>query len=321
VEFTSFDMLLPLECAAQGRREAAFEVRRRQLVAITPSQHPVFREFHARVDADGAGFHVNFLGQKLDIAFGWEEGASAEPPPLSEELFEWIAMLEAVLEARETFTMFELGAGVGRWLVTAACAVRQKHPGMRFELVGVEPEPTHFVWMKQHFVDNGLNPREHRLIQAVVNGTGKPAHFVTGYPREWYGQAIVAEGYRETAHPNARTIRLPAVRVIDLLESYRYVDFIDMDIQGAEEEVVSSSIVAISKKARRVYVSTHSEQIHAAIAHHFQDAGWKLEVAHGWTGAEEETIFGPLTFEDGIQYWLNPHVRRPLDGGKFEVHV
>ncbi|HXN08053.1 MAG TPA: FkbM family methyltransferase [Candidatus Acidoferrales bacterium] len=279
-------------------------------MAITTSQHPVFREFHARAEADGAGYYVNFLGQKADIAFGIEEGASAEPPPVDEESFEWIAMLEAVLEARETFTMFELGAGFGRWLVAAVCAARQKHPGMRFELVGVEPEPTHFTWMKQHFVDNGLNPREHTLLEAVVNGTGEPAHFVIGYPREWYGQAIVPEGYREAAHPHAGTIRLPAVRLIDLLKSHRYVDLIDMDIQGAEEEVVSSSIGAMSEKARRAYVSTHSAQIHEAVAHHFQDAGWKLATAHGWTGAEEETVFGPVTFGDGIQYWLNPHVKR-----------
>jgi hypothetical protein len=95
---------------------------------------------------------------------------------------------------------------------------------------------------------------------------------------------------------------------LDLLTSYRYVDLIDMDIQGAEEEVVSSSIVAMSERARRVYVSTHSAQIHEAVARQFRSAGWKQEVAHGWTGAQEETVFGPVTFGDGIQYWLNPHV-------------
>ena len=67
-------------------------------------------------------------------------------------------MLESVLEADDGFTMVELGAGWGRWLVDAWSVLKQiGKTDKRLLLVGVEAEPTHFEWMKQHFADNGLD--------------------------------------------------------------------------------------------------------------------------------------------------------------------
>ncbi|HYM01567.1 MAG TPA: hypothetical protein VET85_01400 [Stellaceae bacterium] len=71
-------------------------------------------------------------------------------PAVSEETFEWELLLSAVLDARDRFVMIEAGAGYGRWLVTAACALRQRRPEVAFHLIGVEAEPQHFAWMKQH---------------------------------------------------------------------------------------------------------------------------------------------------------------------------
>lgn len=257
------------------------------------------------------GLNVNFLGQRTDPTIDPSKTSSAGYPAISEESFEWVAVLEAVLEAHKTFTMFELGAGYGRWLVAAVCAARLKRPDLTFKLVAVEPEPTHFQYLIQHFLDNGLKPQEHRLIEAAVNATGERVHFIAGHPKEWFGQAIVPEGFLMDDYPMARTIERETARLIDLLGPHAYVDLIDVDIQGAELEVVLSSMDAMTGKTRRAYVSTHSAETHSRLAHAFMSAGWTLLEMHGWTGQEEETQFGPISFIDGIQHWVNHHLATP----------
>jgi hypothetical protein len=59
-------------------------------------------------------------------------------------------VFDALLEARKTFTMVELGAGWGRWLVSAACAARVQQLHLELRLVGVEAQPEHFRWMRKH---------------------------------------------------------------------------------------------------------------------------------------------------------------------------
>ena len=88
---------------------------------------------------------------------------------MNEEYFEWIDLLRAVAEPRDSFTMLELGAGWGRWLVDAWSALRLSNKeNLAIKLIGVEAEPQHFVWMQQHFRSNGLDPYQHRLIEAAV---------------------------------------------------------------------------------------------------------------------------------------------------------
>jgi hypothetical protein len=72
------------------------------------------------------------------------------------EAFEWMALLDAVAEARERLTMLELGAGFGRWTARAAAAVRRYRPELTYRLVAVEAEPTRFGWLELHLADNGV---------------------------------------------------------------------------------------------------------------------------------------------------------------------
>jgi FkbM family methyltransferase len=283
-------------------------------VTITLAQHPAFAQFDVRnVEANDA-FHVNFVGQKANPEFGLLPGYRHDYPVIDDEAFEWIAVLESVLQARGTYTAIELGAGYGRWLITALCAARQKHLDLKFQLIGVEAEPTHFRWMRQHFMENDVDPDEHTLIKAVVNATGRSERFFVGHSDAWWGQSIVPDGqgfenFPSTvkAFPNIRIVEVRAVRLGDLLQPLADVNLVDMDIQGAELEVISSSIDAMTIKVRRAYVSTHSPPIHASIARLFTDAGWTLREMHGWKNPED-TCFGPLSFIDGIQDWINPHL-------------
>ena len=114
--------------------------------------HPVFDRFERTLPFDDAGFHHNFMGAKVRLAFeqrlvevvpglGLEatEGVMSSgrsacydidpryPQRTSEDYFEWIDLLEAVEEARGTFAMIEVGAGYGRWIANAAARRTEEH--------------------------------------------------------------------------------------------------------------------------------------------------------------------------------------------------
>jgi hypothetical protein len=123
-------------------------------------------------------------------------------PQVDEDYFEWIDLLESVIAARGSYTMIELGAGMGRWSVRAALAARQFKPRMPFRLIAVEADPVHFDWLRWHFLDNGLDPKEHRLINAAVSDTpGVVQPCIRGpiggncdlRPNEWYGQFLTRD--------------------------------------------------------------------------------------------------------------------------------
>jgi FkbM family methyltransferase len=297
-------------------------------------------------------FQLDFLGVKTrriftdDMMNGTPQPSGDVPetgdyPRFDNEYFEWIDMLEAVAEARDTFVMIDLGAGYGRWCVRAALAVRQQ-AGCVFKCTAIEAEPEHFRWLRQHFLDNDLNPSDHELIWAAVGPRPGWAPFWVGRARAWYGQAIA----RRTAvpMPDARTRRrlrarsalgrppalngddatvtwIPSMSLADLLAAYPRVDLIDMDIQGAELELLTSAIDLVTERVRRLHIGTHSPAIEEGLRRLFIAEGWQS--LNDYRGKSRiATPYGEMEFGDGVQTWLNPAlapgaapvVRRPSRG-------
>lgn len=287
----------------------------------------VFSPFGMWAGFAPAGFDVNFLGQKTDVSFcdGWadewrtvDRSIQVGYPPLTEELFEWQIMLAAVLDAREHFTMIECGAGWGRWLIGAACAFRSLGRDIPLTLVGVEAEPTHFAWMLKHFRDNGINPHHHRLIRAAISDQDGEVLFMTGHPSAWYGQNIVGiEDYRMPGFDEARAARVASLSLNTLLAEFDRVDLMDFDIQGSERVAIPAAIDAMTRKVRRVFVETHAPDIHGLVFDAFRSCGWRCEAKHGFAGVAiseadmiycEETAFGAIEFQAGVQCWINPAI-------------
>ena len=255
-----------------------------------------------------AGFYADAIGSLINRRFVMAEEevrkwgsyfGRYDEPDRDCEFFEWVDLLQAVADANGTFTMIELGAGYGRWLVAADMACRQKRLASR--LIGVEAEPTHFEWMKQHMRTNGLALENHTLINAPVAATRRVVLFAAGKPRESYGQAIVNN---HNEGPGYEKIEMTAVTLDEILAPLPMVDHIDMDIQGAELEVVQASIGHMTRKVRRVHIGTHSREIEDALRELFAAHGWRAE----WDFPcfeECDTAFGRFSFEDGVQGWRN----------------
>src|SRR6185295_13826502 len=110
-------------------------------------------------------------------------------PTLTEELFEFESMFNAVVKARDTFTMLELGCGYGRWLLMAAGAMRRAHPEIKPRLIGVEADATHYKWALEVAKANDLDVQ---MIHAAVSHEDGEADFlVLDEPQHQYGQSFI----------------------------------------------------------------------------------------------------------------------------------
>jgi FkbM family methyltransferase len=270
--------------------------------AATPRHHPVFAKFPGGPPAAaGDAFVADFLGTVKRREF--------DPFPhtmaldFNEEYFEWIDLLEAVVEAEDRFTMIELGAGFGRWLVRGARAVRQYHGDLPTRLVGVEADPTHFEWMLQNFRDNGLDPAAHQLVEAAVDARDGEVRFLVDSPYAQWGQHIIRDP--QIVAPS-RSVR--AVALDGLLEPLGTVDLVDLDVQGAEAVVLESVADRLDRQVRRIHVGTHSHEIEAALRGLFLGRGWQC--LHDFACfSKPRTAWGRVSFGDGVQTWLNPRLR------------
>lgn len=266
-------------------------------------------------------------------------------PAVDEEYFEWIDLLESVEAAQGSYTMMELGAGYGRWSARAAAAVRQRR-SIPFHLTAVEAEPHHFRWLQMNMLDNGVTPDAHRLLHGVVSDRRGEESFYIARPdagsneaAEWYGQAIsqqsdakprgssrwsgvaalldrwrgsnsrIGERYQgfemATGTDGYKTIRVPSYRLRDIMPRARRVDLIDMDVQGAEWKVVSSSIDALDRRVARLHIATHYHDVEANLRELLKQRGWECRADYPCASVSD-TPWGTVSFQDGVQSWMNP---------------
>jgi FkbM family methyltransferase len=306
--------------------------------------HPLIGSIDVDSIQQPAGFLVEFLGVRTRIEFvlgmmqGYKPPAAGQRvslghPGFDEEYFEWVDIFEAVEEADSTFVMVELGAGYGRWLARGATIARRR--GRGFCGVGVEAEPDHFRWLKQNLRDNGVSPSEVELTWAAIGSKPGFVPFWIGNPDGWYGQSVA--GGRHTAPPSpspserrklkarsalgrppvGRTeekgiVWVPTVTLEELIEPYKFVDLIDLDVQGLELDILSNAIDTLNARVRRVHIGTHSAALESGLRAVFTEHAWE-NLNDYPRGGITATPYGDIAFGDGVQTWRNPCVGPPSE--------
>jgi FkbM family methyltransferase len=274
-----------------------------------------------------AGFFADYLGSftraevwafPKDARAGLDHGRvdsdrfeTVSSPLGGDGLLDLLVLLESVVEARGEFTMMDLGAGWGRWLVAAACAARQCE-NLRVHLIGVEAEPTHYQWMVRHFRDNQIDPAEHDLLEVAVSSTTGEAWFYVGKPDRWYGQSIIQDdtltpdpGSVEIAYNNERARRVKTMELDALTAKYRRIDYLQMDVQGVELDVLSRHPGILAEKVKRINIGTHTHAIEQGLRELFSGLGWRCQYDFPMYG-HVKVADRPLRLVDGLQVWLNP---------------
>ena len=230
-----------------------------------------------------------------------------ETPPVDEEYFEWIALLTAVTHARDRFCMAEIGAGWGRWMISAAALCRQRH--VPFRLVGVEAEPSHFDWMKMVLRDNDIDPEQHDLWYGAVADRDRDAVLLTGPdPPEkvWGHRTVRAEELQSwIGLPGYKLRTVPGLSLETVLANCERVDLVDVDVQGVEHEILEPAFATLNAKVSIVHVGTHSDVAEASLRRAFQRHGWHNAFSYP-SHTEMNTPFGPVRFTDGVETWVHP---------------
>jgi hypothetical protein len=154
--------------------------------------------------------------------------------------------------------------------------------------------------------------------------------FIVGNAREWYGQRVaLIEDYwqfvkqrlrrsifrilgdsrarRPDDVPMYHLARVRKVGLDSLLRPLRKVDLIDLDVQGAELEVLSASSEGLNAKVSRVHIGTHNQKVESGLRSLVRRLGWVCSFDFP-CGGEGETLWGLIKFQDGVQSWQNPKV-------------
>jgi hypothetical protein len=149
--------------------------------------------------------------------------------------------------------------------------------------------------MTENLLLNGISPQDCRLIPAAVAGKDGKVGFQIGNPASHYGQGI------------GGSTEIDAVSLPSLLLPLERIDLIDIDVQGAEFDILAAAPKPLAQKVKRVHVETHDDQVHANIVKFFRALGWKPHfLFHG--NSADKTPWGQRDFQDGSQSWLNPRL-------------
>ena len=269
-------------------------------------------------EAAEPGFVVDFLGCRTRV----EYVAAIEPlagtvqaPPVPNDwhsdLAEWLPLARAVMAAPGVFRILELGMGWAPWLVAGGALARRR--GITdIRLHGVEADAQHLAWARTHLTDNGFDPDAHDLRLGAVGVQAGTALFACawGSPDD-YGARPYAGGetdYRGMGHGPVQEV--PVLPLRDLLAAEARWEFVHMDVQGAEGELVEHDMEALSARAAVVMASTHSRLLDGRVMDAFWRAGWVLEAerpARLQFDAARPSLDG-MTTQDGQQCWRNPRL-------------
>ncbi|WP_181181054.1 FkbM family methyltransferase [Mesorhizobium sp. B2-4-3] len=269
------------------------------------------------------GFVTDFLGTRTRTTSLWNNARQFDGHvfglPVPHDLFEaieWIGLLKAVVSAGSSFAMMELRAGWGPWL--AAGAVACKHLGIEdVHLLGVEADPGRFELMRQHFIDNGLDPEAHCLLRAAVgteagharwprisdaanSGGGRPVRDKDGEVNQDDADYI--------PHAVHDYIDVEIVPLRDLLARRAVWDLIHIDVQGWEADLVAGSVEELGERAKWLVIGTHSRQLDGRLIATLHRAGWVLENEKPtrFTFDRDKGSLELMAEVDGTQIWRNP---------------
>jgi FkbM family methyltransferase len=282
----------------------------------------VFKQFTAANRIAQPGFVVDFLGGRTRVAMLYDQvapldGCVLEPPVPGDfhaEAIEWLGLLKTVKTARSRYTAMEWGAGWAPWLVAGAIAARAV--GITTSrLYGVEADPEHVASMRQHFLDNDLDPSGHVLLQAAVGPETGVARWPR-YPdaRNMWGARPLRHGSREDEdYPNPAThdfLEIEILKASELLLREPVWDMLHIDIQGWEGAVCRSCIDQMTERVRWVILGVHSRILDAELLRLFHSAGWILEHEKPtrFRFAPDKATFESMVIADGTQIWRNPRL-------------
>ena len=231
------------------------------------------------------------------------------------EGIEYAALLDAFdnRKAKGRFTAVEVGGGWGPWIGLAG-VLANTHGADALCLIGAEASAERYALMCRHLEQNGLTSEHGRMIK-TFHGAIWTHDGEVQFPDsnvEDMGPAVNAEGSKTDYRGHrVTTVSTPCVRLSTLCEDAGLIDFLHIDVQGSELDLLHNDAEWLGHNVRAMMVATHSRVIEGGIMDLFGEEGWVLRrekpcrfkmddnPRENWEG---------LTQADGSQHWINPNL-------------
>lgn len=238
---------------------------------------------------------------------------------ITEEDFERDCLLSILADIKkESINMFEIGAGYGRTCLSLAGTIDYEIiPVMptNYRCLAVEGEPTHFAWLKSHFLEHNI--KGETIFGAVSNKIGSCYFDISTPPEINYGQTIdpLLNKFHIPSINNIKKMitkksqRIPQYTVDQLIKMYSFdsVDILNIDVQGYEYKVIEGSVDSIENNLiDYILIGTHNPTINDRISAKLKN---KYELVVNIYPLTTANIKGlpPVSFQDGIQLYKTLH--------------
>lgn len=284
------------------------------------SEH--FEKFPPKEISIPNGFVSDYMGNLYPTHFGYPGNSTFNLPEINEEYFEFLDIFEAVIDSNDNFTIMEWGAGFGRWTAIAIKAAKSFNKN-RLEICAVEAHPLHMAYLIETISKLELDVSHVKVLQIALGKEVGRDIFLIEQPEDqkavaWWGQALnnsMMDGYVATAdkffgstvHVNKsgwRGIEVDVGIGSEILKDYAFIDIVDLDIQGVENDVITECIEHLNNKVRRLHIGTHSREIEIELRKLLHSNGWIL-LRDLKSNGNTLTSYGNVHCVDGVQSWFN----------------
>ena len=227
------------------------------------------------------------------------------------EGIEYVALLDAIERFADdgTFVAVEAGAGWGPWLAMAGVVCRSR--GVKdIQLIGIEASPERFALMRRHLGFNQLDPQHGvavKLFEGAVWSHDGLIHFPESPVEDMGAAASTDRADIDYRGQQMAMLEVPCVRLPSLVGEGREVDFLHIDVQGAEGEVISSHLDWLNQRTHSMMIATHSRPLEGELMALLNDNGWILhrEKPCHFEAGRAIVDWCAATTVDGSQYWIN----------------
>ncbi len=237
------------------------------------------------------------------------------------EAIEYVAFALAVERAsgQHQLSVVELGAGWGPWVSLGA--VNASRLGFaKVSIVAFEADVTRFAALRRHLAINGVvdesapdfgqeGHREWHLHQAAAHSENGVLYWPAASNVHDAGMAAIHEAGTEQDYRGQaiETIEVKATSVAQAIDHLPVVDFMHVDIQGGEADLIPSLLEVLKRKVRVLFLGTHSRKIEGDLIDLLGSEGWSLHrerPCQFYPLSEAPTLIG-RTYLDGAQLWIN----------------
>jgi FkbM family methyltransferase len=248
------------------------------------------------------------------------DGVTIERLPIPDdsvraEAIEYFAILDALdHRASAAFTMMELGASYGPWTCVGAL-LAQRAGATDLSLTAVEASSFMCGLVHEHLRDNAVTSIAGRcainVVQAAVARESGTLYFpkVTSAADNG-GQASAGDVKSDYMGREVEHEPVPAKRLTELMPAGRVIDFMHVDIQGHEFDVLGEALSELGQRVRRLFIGTHSRLLEGQLLEALHRAGWELQRERPTRFRYQPGITQVTgwTTRDGGQYWRNPRL-------------